>query len=142
MRHTEDYEPDISRRHESGDLPLKPVLKSVGWFFGFTLAAILATIVIFRIMVPGGFGSSFQPSDLQRRLPPEPLPKLQSNMTAKRAIADMRQDESATLNSYATKEGSDKVRIPITRAMEIVSKEGLPTWKAAPAPPPVSGGNP
>lgn len=58
-----------------------------------------------------------------RRLPPEP--RLQS--APARDLAQMRAAEDQILNSYGWLDrGQGTVRIPISRAMELVAREGLP----------------
>ncbi|MCX7799116.1 MAG: hypothetical protein N2109_02100 [Fimbriimonadales bacterium] len=131
MHHTENYEPDVSRGHEAGDIRLKPLLWSIIGFFAFTIASILVTIAVFEVMVPGGFSSQFQPDVANRRLPPEPLPRLQSNFTAKKDMADLRRRERQILESYGSSEAAPgKVRVPLDTALEVVSKQGLPRWDA------------
>ncbi len=131
MHRTENYEPDVSRGHEAGDIRLKPLLLSIVGFFAFTIVSILATVAIFEVMVPGGFSSRFQPDVAVRRLPPEPLPRLQSNFTAKKDMADLRKAERQILESYGPSESAPgKVRVPLDRALEAVARQGLPRWDA------------
>lgn len=129
MHHTENYEPDVSRGYEAGDIRLKPLLWTIIGFFAFTIVSILATIAVFEVMVPGGFASKFQPDTAIRRLPPEPLPRLQSNFTAKKDMADLRKRERQILESYGPSEvAPGAVRVPLDTALEVVSKRGLPRW--------------
>ncbi|MCA1996809.1 MAG: hypothetical protein LDL56_06245 [Armatimonadetes bacterium] len=131
MHHTENYEPDVSRGHEAGDIRLRPLLLAIVGFFAFTIVSILATVAIFEVMVPGGFASRFQPDVAVRRLPPEPLPRLQSNFTAKKDMADVRRRERQILESYGPSEAAPgKARVPLDVAIEAVARQGLPRWDA------------
>jgi len=131
MHHTENYEPDVSRGHEAGDIRLRPLLLAIVGFFAFTIVSILATVAIFEFMVPGGFASKFQPDVTTRRLPPEPVPLVQSNFTAKKDMADVRRRERQILESYGPSEAAPgKARVPLDVAMETVARQGLPRWDA------------
>jgi len=125
------YVPDPGRTHESADLPLKPVLRAVVLFFVFTVVSGAFTAAVFEWLVPGGFASTNTQPEAHRRLPPSPLPRLQGNVSVKKAIADMRAEENAALSTTAWVDKSNGiVQIPIERAIELTAQRGLPEWPA------------
>jgi len=136
----EPYIPEPGKTHESEDIKLRPVLRAVILFFVFTVISGLITAGLFQWLVPGGFASSTTQDAARRRLPPAPLPRLQTNVTVKKAIADMRAEEDKSLS---TAEWVDKskgiVQIPLDRAMELTAERGLPEWGAQ-AKPAAKGG--
>jgi hypothetical protein len=134
-KHDDDpYVPEPGKTHESADLPLKPVLQAVLLFFVFAVGAGIITAGIFQYLVPGGFASSTTQDEAHRRLPPAPLPRLQGDVSVKKAIADMRTEENAALSTTAWVDKSKGiVQIPIERAIELTAQRGLPEWPAASA---------
>jgi hypothetical protein len=65
---------------------------------------------------------------LAREREPTPEPRLQ--VDPHNELRQMRAAEEAALNSYGwVDKDSDRVRIPIERAMEILAKKGLPARK-------------
>lgn len=73
-----------------------------------------------------------QTMDPRRDLPPAPL--LQSNVTVKKDIKELRDREAATLDSYAVvDEAKGKVRVPISVAMDEIAAKGTGSLAAQPA---------
>lgn len=87
--------------------------------------------------VPAGKGENLAPNpvmaqqDLQRLTNNFPQPRLQTD-DGNQDLADLHAREDLLLNYYTSDEKAPgTVRIPITRAMELIAQRGLPT---APAP--------
>jgi hypothetical protein len=125
------YVPEPGKTHESDDIQLRPVLRVVIMFFVFTVVSGAIALGIFQFLVPGGFASTTTQDPLHRRLPPAPLPRLQGNLSVKKAISDMRAEENADLESTRWVDKSKGiVQIPVERAMELTAERGLPEWAA------------
>jgi hypothetical protein len=76
---------------------------------------------------------------LNRAMPAAPNPILQQNVNSKTDLMRMRTAEDDRLNGTGPIEGTDKVHIPIERAMDLLVERGLPkTESDVPA---VSQGN-
>lgn len=69
-----------------------------------------------------------------------PGPRLQNDQgDGAQDIADLHQHEDILLDHYSKIDGSDKVRIPIEQAMELIAKKGLPVAAAANTQKPMTG---
>jgi hypothetical protein len=89
---------------------------------------LVATPFVLMTMYPSAHRSSGIPHDL----PKPPAPRLQVDPTAD--LMQLRADETARLTSYGWVERDGRVaHIPIARAIDILSRRGLPGW---PSPPP------
>ncbi|MBS1704259.1 MAG: hypothetical protein JST40_00180 [Armatimonadetes bacterium] len=72
-------------------------------------------------------------SPARNELPPGPL--LQSNITTKRDIADLRKAEQKQLTTYGFVDpGKGIIRVPVSRAMDHIAEEGVPTTIGESAP--------
>ena len=125
----EPIEPQLKPRrhgHETRDANVK-------WLFGIVFFLLLSGLAIHGIMA--GFLSSLEgkasPADLwepvarAKRLTPPPGPQLQ--ISASMDLQAFRAREESQLNSYGwINRTTGVVRIPISRAMELVLQEGLP----------------
>ncbi|HEX8811022.1 MAG TPA: hypothetical protein VF742_03430 [Terracidiphilus sp.] len=69
-----------------------------------------------------------------------PAPRLQNDQgDGAQDIAELHQREDLLLNHFSRIEGSDKIRIPIERAMELIASKGLPVASAATTQKPMTG---
>lgn len=78
-------------------------------------------------------------NQLKRPMPASPNPILQQNVNSKTDLMRMRDDEDTRLHGTGAIEGTDKVHIPIERAMDLLVERGLP--KTGADVPAVSTGN-
>src|SRR5579871_5653234 len=102
------------------------VLKWIFMLFVFVGATSAVTVVIFNIMVPRtSERTSAYPLPQVRALPPEGTPRLQANPMLD--IRTFREQEHEELTTYGRDPKTGDVHIPIDRAIDIVSQEGLPT---------------
>jgi hypothetical protein len=109
--------------YEARDVSIGVVNKLMWWFFIFTAVFILIGLGLYQLMVPGGVGA--QQPVVRRKLPPEPNPLLQSNVTAVQDMVDLRARELTGLRSYGWVDRNAGVsQIPIDRAIEIVATQG------------------
>jgi hypothetical protein len=120
--------------YETRDVSLPGLGKAAIYFFGF---AILSGILGWIFLVSGihigplqidGMDPNYiakKPSAM-RKLPGSPNPILQSNVSAKVEISEMRNDEDVKLNgtAYANADHT-KVRIPINSAIDILVRDGI-----------------
>lgn len=120
------------RIHEDMDLQVRGILI-------FAVSLVVMTIAIFvglRLIV--GY---FQEAEVAAAATRPPLfseqsgqytgPNLQENPNID--LTDKRKDEDRRLSTYSDTIDGAKARIPIGRAIEIISKKGLPTRDSAPA---------
>jgi hypothetical protein len=69
-----------------------------------------------------------------------PSPRLQNDQgDGAQDIADLHQREDLLLEHYSAIDGSDKVRIPIEQAMQLIAKKGLPVATAVTTAKPMTG---
>lgn len=131
MHKKDNYVPEPGARYESGDIKIKPLMRSVIIFFVFTAGSIVLSAGLFEWLVPGGFASTFQPKGMKHRLPPPGLPLLQTNVSVRTDIANLTKRERTAINSYSwVNRNAGIAHVPIDRAIDIVAKDGLPNWAA------------
>lgn len=119
-------DPLVEMGYEVRDIDMPKIKKTVYIFFGFAIFCIVFAGVALLIMDPGYIRgeSGYQTPP---RIPPAPNPLVQTNVTAKTDIIDMRRKEFADLTStgYVNPEKT-KVHIPIDRAIDIMAQRGVP----------------
>jgi hypothetical protein len=99
------------------------VLKWIFMLFVFVGISSAITLVIYNIMVPrSAERSSAFPLPQVRALPADP--RLQANPTLD--IRILREQENTALTTYG-RDPQGNIHIPVDRAIDIVSQEGLPT---------------
>lgn len=109
----------IELGYDPRDIKIKPIVKVVLGFFAFTLVFYGIGAIVF---IRAGWGAH---TAFDSRKPIFEGPKLQGNVTAKVDIMAMRQAETKALTTYGSGVGGGQ-RIPIDRAMELISQRGLP----------------
>jgi len=123
--HSHDEDPAelqkaIAQRYEHRDLSTSAIGKSVLILFVFFFISIGITIVYWRFVDSVGHDmatTSRQKVDQRLQLPPGPL--LQSNVTAKQDIKDLRELERGKLEGYGwSDEKAGVAHIPVDEAMK------------------------
>jgi hypothetical protein len=129
----------------SRDVSIRGVLLFAFWLAVGLIASGVAMLLLFRALEKKNLAED-------RKLPPmiaaslartPPEPRLEAHPRAPRVR--LRAEEDAILTTYGwVDKDRGLVRVPIDRAMELLVARGLPPSKpmqaAAPAPPPVPGG--
>lgn len=123
--HTDDkHDPLVDLGYEQRDIDPKNIFKVTMIFFGFTFAC-----YIFGWIFLAQFGYFKDPrgvNDLMSaKIPKDPNPIIQTNVSAKTHIKDMRVHEQQALNSAGASEivkGSE--RIPIEQAIKLSAARG------------------
>ncbi len=119
-------DPLVEMGYEVRDIDVPSVAKAAMGFFAFAIGSYVVGWFIYRYMHPEPFNVPVKPA-FARRLPLSPNPLLQSNVTAKTDIADLRQAESGQLSTTGPSAiDATKSHIPIDRAMRILAERGLP----------------
>lgn len=117
--------------YEPQDLNMKGIGKASAWFFGFTVFCLVISFFIFRAMNPRAFAEvdSYPAQPVSERIPPSPNPLLQSNVTAKTDMSDLRRMEDEALSTPAIIDPNQGiVRLPIDQAMTLyVERFGDPS---------------
>lgn len=111
--------------YDRSDLSMKVISWSINGFFIFTLICIAISYFIY-VALDNYFISRQQDRQIsrvdRRRLPDLPNPLLQSNITARGDMADLRNREFRVLGEYGwIDRNQDVARIPIDRALEIAA---------------------
>lgn len=112
-------EPEVNQGlgYDTSDVQIGAVNKAMWMFFIATAAFIVAAMGI-QYLLAGEVGP--QKAAERRKLPPEPNPLLQSNVTAVQDMIDMRARERRGLTEYGVVDETKSVyKIPIERAIEI-----------------------
>jgi hypothetical protein len=121
--------------HETRDLPVGAFGTGMLWFTGLFVLSLVAGWV-FLWALPGVHTEA-------RPVPPgelPPSPVLQTDVTAKTDIQDLRREEARRMTSYAyVDRAAGTVRVPIDVAIDMTVRKGLPIQGRAPAP--AAGGN-
>ena len=122
----QDRDPQAHGGHETSDAKPRPVaLFEVTLLLWIVLAfGLMAGLFYYFTHREATLDQSRSPLAEGRRLPPEP--RLQAEPVTD--IENLRAREGARLGGYAwVDEGAQLVRIPIERAMDVVTERGLPT---------------
>lgn len=132
--HTEKREdPLVELGYEIRDLNTVAIRNATIGFFIFTFASVAIAFGVYRVMNP----TVFHPQPPTNRvIAPSPYPMVQTNMTAKTDIMDIRQHETAVLTAPIgwVDEQKTHLHMPIDRAMQIVATRGAtPTGASVPA---------
>ncbi len=131
--------------YDPRDVPVeKTALHAFFLFFSCFVVGLVAWGIMAAIdRYEGTRTTGKQPLPERRAAPSDPYPLLQTNLTAKTDIHDLRAEEAAKTD-HASWVDKDKgvVRIPISAAMEKVLSEGLPQSSTHGAPQSVTGVDP
>lgn len=121
--HRHHEPPDTSKGYDLTDLKISDIVKGTVGFFAFT---IFSYVFVWGVM-HFGFGNAGEPKIVgERPIPQAPNPVLQNQTTAKVDMYNMRHEESQALHTYGkSKADPGAARIPIDRAIDIVSQEGV-----------------
>ena len=124
----------IRRGHEVHDVNPRSIL----WLG----AAVVGGVVVVQIflwyllmnMRTSEDGGDRHPPQLAKQIPPPPAPRLQSQSL--RDYEEYRSEQESKLNSYSWIDREKGiVRVPISRAMDLATKRGLPVPAPANQPP-------
>jgi hypothetical protein len=112
-------------RYETRDVDLGPLTKSfIGFFIG-SVVLIVAVVPAYLLFIKDAGGPPSK-QDLRVAIPRGQNPVLQTNVTAKMDIVELRRKENAALNSYGwTDKGTRIAHIPIERAIKLTAQKGL-----------------
>jgi hypothetical protein len=134
-------DPLIDMGYEIRDVDYPKLRKAVFYYFGFAIFCGLCGLVVYlNRFVIFGIAAPKEGATMNRTLPKDPFPVLQTNISSKTDIADMRAEETKRLN--ATEYADDThtvVHIPVDKAMQILVDRGLPKTASAPASPSATG---
>lgn len=119
-------DPLVDMGYETRDIDIPSLAKALAGFFVFAIVSFTIGWFIYRAMNPRPFNPPIKPA-FARKLPQAPNPLLQSNMTAKTDIEDLRQAETAQLTTTGPNiNDATKTHIPIDRAIQLLVDRGLP----------------
>jgi len=112
--------------YEQRDLTTRTVVIAVGSLVLVLLASVAGMIGVFRLLTPAApapeAGSIWSGEPYS---PPEPRLQVQPGVD----LVQMRHEQNTRLNNYGWIDREAGIaHIPITRAMEIVAEQGVPSW--------------
>ncbi len=132
----EEHDPNFN--YEVRDLSIPTIRKGTIGLFAFVIFCIFAAGGVLIALYPNWLKADAPPQPL--RLPKDPNPLLQTNISARTDIQRMRQTDRHALENYSwVDEGRGQVRIPIDRAIERLARQGLPQTETVPVPRGVDG---
>lgn len=117
------YEPEV--------VQLKGVAISMIVFLGFVAFALVAAGGAFVLVNPVAFAKPEPDKMYSKKIPEAPNPLLQTNITTKTDIMQMRQTERKGLESYGPVDAKH-VHVPIDRAIDLAIEKGLIASKEDP----------
>ena len=113
--------------HETTDVTIRPLVKSVVILFAVMFGALLIVWYMFRLLAVPENLQGPPPSPLAGSRIPPPSPRLQTMATQKLDLVKTRAGEDQVLNTYAwVDRKTGVVRIPVDRAIELLAQRGLP----------------
>ena len=115
---------DSDRGHETRDMSVRPIAMFVLGLFVFISVTLVLMVGLFDYFATRQARLDVPPSPLAtRELPPEP--RLQ--VAPRKELREVQAAEDTVLNSYGwVDRKAGIVRIPISLAMELLAKRGLP----------------
>ncbi len=114
--------------YEVRDLDIKTIVRASTIFFVFVTAMFAVGFGLFAWMNPAMRNEQAPQPPFMKNAPQPPNPLLQTNITTKTDIKELRQNETAQLTTSAVLDAKKGVyRIPIDRAIDIVARRGLPS---------------
>lgn len=125
MRTDDRTDPLVELGYEQRDIHPKNIFKVTMIFFGFAFVS----YIVGALILHWGY-DYFKPipnvNDLKSsKIPAEPNPVLQTNVTAKTDMKDMRQHENAELTSFGPSSNvKGAFRIPIEQAIKLAAERG------------------
>lgn len=115
--------------YETEDVEFKKLGRSIVWFFVFVVFCGVSGVIIFFLFIGGSPAGAWnllrnppeQTAPFVNRIPASPNPLLQTNITARTDIRDLRRNENSLLQGGPSWVAKDKgvVRIPIDRAVDL-----------------------
>lgn len=133
-------DPLVELGYEVRDVNYRTLGKAVIYFFAFAVASFAFGMYWYGRTNPKEDRQTLATiKNLNRPMPASPNPILQQNVNSKTDMARMRTREDEILHGTGPVEGTDKVHIPIDRAMELLVERGLP--KTGAQVPAISQGN-
>jgi hypothetical protein len=133
LSHREPPAVDVSIGHEERDVYPRPIALSVLGLAVVAVGAFVAMLLLFNLLAAYQARQTAAPSPLAGAygLKEPPAPRLQTSPL--RDLADLRARDAAALHSYAwVDRDAGVVRIPIERAIAVLTERGLPARVATP----------
>ena len=114
--------------YEPENIKMKGLAVSGVLFFVFVALNLVAAAWLLKVLNKDAFNAPTASMAFSKKSPPPPNPLLQTNVTTKVDIKELRLDERAKLEGYANID-EGHIRIPIDRAMEVSLEKGLSPGK-------------
>jgi hypothetical protein len=121
---------DMNAKYEERDTDIRAVFILLATLIGTLLATIVVSAVMHKVYLAAFHRYEnhriMSPMAQMHRLPPEP--RLQPNPTSD--MVHFREIEDTLVNTYGWVDSQNgRVRIPVSRAMEMIAERGLPARK-------------
>lgn len=118
-------DPLVQMGYDNRDVQLKLVWKGVAWFFAFSAISFVVGFGIFAALNPAVLKGETISKPSMAALPPAPNPVLESNVTAKIDIMELRQSERKELEKTA-QNADGSYTIPVQKAVDLLAQKGIP----------------
>ena len=121
-----------ARRHETTDADIRGIVKFAVGLFVFLVIALVAVKVVFNYYAARqGLGPPASPFAQSRELPPANVPRLLA--APPQEMNQYRKQQEELLDSYGwVDQKNGIVRIPVSRAMDLLIQRGLPVQTSPP----------
>jgi hypothetical protein len=122
-KHGKAEPPDTSLGFEQSDLSIPAIIRGVMFYFAFT--AFVGVAAIGFLMFRGAYGPPRASEMMPRRVPAEPNPVLQNDITARTDIWNLRAREEFLLHNYVwLDQKKGLVSLPIEKAIDLAAAAG------------------
>ena len=123
-----EHHPPTHPGYEVTDVPTPPIWRFLGYLFAITFASIALTYGMFQVLKSYNEAQDAPPTAMEQQRTLPSGTRLQVNEP--QDLKTFRANEAKAINSYAWEDKNVKVvRIPVSRAMEIVAEKGLPKFE-------------
>ncbi len=120
-------DPLLEMGYEKQDINIKVLGWAAFWFFIFTFVCYGIGWLFFVKTDPAIVTIQETTPPFSKNPPPSPNPLLQTNITTKTDIKELRQKETEELTTSALVDAKSGVyRIPVDRAIDLMARRGLP----------------
>jgi hypothetical protein len=110
--------------YEPQDLDVNLAVKGTVAFYAFVVMALAGAGFMFWLLNRDAFNVQAPTSAFVTRVPRPPYPLLQTNITSKTDIRELRQNETRLLTTYSRVDPGH-IRLPIDRAIDLVLERDL-----------------
>jgi hypothetical protein len=111
--------------YEAKDVNMRKIGMATAFFFGFFTLCVFLTWFYIHLVSPQYFDQRADIPQLQTKIPKPPNPLLQTDVTVRTDMQDLRRAETeAMTNPKWVDQSKGIARIPVDRAMQMIAERG------------------